>query len=167
MTLAYIGLGSNLANATGDCRDILQQAVKGLVALGPVRVSGLYASKPMGPQDQPDYLNAVVALDTHLTAHDLLKSLQQLEQQAGRVRVRHWGERTLDLDLLLYGMEQIQTPVLTVPHVGILQRNFVILPLLELDEQLQVNGVPLKDCPVARQQQDICRLADASWALSD
>lgn len=166
MTLAYIGLGSNLANDCGDSTQILQDAVQGLAALGTVKVSGLYGSKPMGPQDQPDYVNAVVALETPLDAVTLLARLQQLEQQAGRVRKRHWGERTLDLDLLLYGTESIQTDALTVPHVGILQRSFVVLPLLDLDEQLHVNGVALKTCAMAHQCDDIHKIANSSWVLN-
>lgn len=166
MTLAYIGLGSNLAHATDSSISVLQQAVRELAALStsPVRVSGLYSSKPMGPQDQPDYYNAVAALDTDLTALQLLHALQQLEQQAGRVRLRHWGERTLDLDILLFGQQQIQTATLTVPHVGILQRNFVVIPLLELDQQLLIDGVLIQGCPVAQQHEGLVRLADASWA---
>ena len=166
MTLAYIGLGSNLANDSGGCISILKHAVQGLTKLGSVKVSGLYGSKPMGPQDQPDYFNAVVALDTKLSAPALFTELQQLEQQAGRIRLRRWGERTLDLDLLLYGDESIQTEDLTVPHIGILQRAFVVLPLLDLDHQLQVNGTPLKTCAVASQSDDIHKISNSSWVLS-
>ena len=166
MTLAYIGLGSNLANDSGGSIEILQQAVHDLAKLGSVKVSGLYGSKPMGPQDQPDYFNAVVALETDLNAEQLLSQLQQLEQDAGRVRVRRWGERTLDLDLLLFGSESIHSENLTVPHVGILERSFVVLPLLDLDDQLQVNTVPLKSCAVANDYDDIHKIADCSWALN-
>jgi 2-amino-4-hydroxy-6-hydroxymethyldihydropteridine diphosphokinase len=166
--LAYIGLGSNLSNDTGHSRQILQQAVQALnnLATGPVKVSGLYLSKPMGPQDQPDYFNAVAAFETQLTPHELLTALQQIEQQAGRIRVRRWGERTLDLDLLLYAEQCIDTPELTIPHVGILQRNFVVLPLLELDAKLHIGRVPLNHSPVAQQSDGICRIADSSWAMS-
>ena len=166
MTLAYIGLGSNLANDSGDSIRILQQAVQGLSKLGSVKVSGLYGSKPMGPQDQPDYFNAAAALDTKLSAAELLVQLQHLEQQAGRIRVRRWGERTLDLDLLLFGTAQIETDSLTVPHVGVLQRAFVVLPLLDLDSQLQVNGISLKTCAVATQCHDIHKISNSSWVLS-
>lgn len=166
MTRAYIGLGSNLAHATDSSITILQQAVRDLAALAtsPVRVSGLYTSKPMGPQDQPDYFNAVAALDTDLTALELLHALQQLEQQAGRVRLRHWGERTLDLDILLFGEQRIATPELSVPHPGILQRNFVVIPLLELEPQLIIDGNLLKNQPAAQQPDGLIKLNDASWA---
>jgi 2-amino-4-hydroxy-6-hydroxymethyldihydropteridine diphosphokinase len=144
MHTCYIGMGSNL----GDSRKILQEAIRQLQKLGTVKVSRLYASPPMGPQDQPDYLNAVVSLQTQLEPLSLLDELQRIEHDSGRVRLRHWGERTLDLDLLLYDAQNIQHPRLTVPHAGLMQRDFVILPLLDLVADLQVNGIVLKqlDC---------------------
>ncbi|TEU25058.1 2-amino-4-hydroxy-6-hydroxymethyldihydropteridine diphosphokinase [Alkanindiges illinoisensis] len=163
--LVYIGLGSNLSNQRGDSRQILQQAVQALkkLASDPVQVSGLYLSKPMGPQDQPDYFNAVARFKTRLTAPELLTALQQIEQEAGRIRQRRWGERTLDLDILLYGDHAIHSPDLTIPHVGILQRNFVVMPLLDLDAQLKIGTVSLKTSPVAQQAEGICQIADSSW----
>ncbi len=91
--VTYIGLGSNL----GDSKVILTEAVHKLA----------YQSPPMGPQDQPNYLNAVVQLSTNLAPLALLDELQRFEQESGRVRLRHWGERTLDLDLLIYAEEKI------------------------------------------------------------
>ena len=134
--VSYIGLGSNL----GDSRQILTEAVQKLATLGAVSTSKLYQSPPMGPQDQPHYFNAVARLETDLAALALLDQLQQFEQDAGRVRLRRWGERTLDLDLLLYGDEQIQHERLTVPHVGILERDFVVIPLMDLNPNLQIQG---------------------------
>jgi 2-amino-4-hydroxy-6-hydroxymethyldihydropteridine diphosphokinase len=147
MTVTYIGLGSNL----GDSRQILAEAVHKLASLGQVKASPLYQSPPMGPQDQPNYYNAVVQLVTDLAPLALLDRLQAFEQKAGRVRLRRWGERTLDLDLLIYGDAQIQHERLTVPHVGVLERDFVLLPLLDLDPGLQLNGHPLKDLDVVKQ----------------
>ncbi|KQQ70114.1 2-amino-4-hydroxy-6-hydroxymethyldihydropteridine diphosphokinase [Acinetobacter sp. Leaf130] len=155
----YIGLGSNL----GDSRQILSEAITKLKTLGMVKVSRLYQSPPMGPQDQPNYLNAVAELNTDLAPLDLLDHLQRFEQEAGRVRLRRWGERTLDLDLLIYGNEKIQNERLTVPHIGILQRDFVVIPLLDLDADLQLNGQPLKDLELI-QQPTLTVLADESWA---
>lgn len=155
----YIGLGSNL----GDSRQILSEAIAKLKTLGMVKVSRLYQSPPMGPQDQPNYLNAVAELNTDLAPLDLLDHLQRFEQEAGRVRLRHWGERTLDLDLLIYGNETIHNERLTVPHIGILQRDFVVIPLLDLDADLQLNGQPLKDLELI-QQPTLTVLADESWA---
>ena len=88
--LTYIGLGSNL----GDSQQILAEAYHKLATLGMVKASKLYQSSPMGPQDQPNYHNAVVALTTALAPLELLDKLQQFEQESGRVRLRHWGERT-------------------------------------------------------------------------
>lgn len=161
--LSYIGLGSNLSNQQGDSRAILREAVRALTAYGEVKVSGLYASKPLGPQDQPDFLNAAVSLLTCLTPFALLDVLQRLEKDAGRVKLRHWGERTLDLDLLLYGSEVIQSERLTVPHAGILQRHFVLLPLLDLNPQLQIAGNFLQDQLNTLPQDDISRIADSNW----
>lgn len=155
----YIGLGSNL----GDSRQILSEAIAKLKTLGMVKVSRLYQSPPMGPQDQPNYLNAVAELNTDLAPLDLLDHLQRFEQEAGRVRLRRWGERTLDLDLLIYGNEKIHNERLTVPHIGILQRDFVVIPLLDLDADLQINGQPLKNLELI-QQPTLTVLADESWA---
>jgi len=142
--VTYIGLGSNL----GDSRQILTEAVHKLASLGQVKTSKLYQSPPMGPQDQPNYLNAAVQLLTDLAPLALLDELQRFEQESGRVRLRHWGERTLDLDLLLYGQEQIQHERLTVPHAGVMERDFVLIPLLDLDAELQLKGQLLKDLPI-------------------
>lgn len=156
--ISYIGLGSNL----GDSQRILAEAYHKLSTLGAVRASKLYQSPPMGPQDQPNYYNAVVELLTNLKPLDLLNELQRFEQQSGRVRLRHWGERSLDLDLLLYGQQEIQHERLTVPHVGLLQRDFVLIPLLDLDADLQVRGQSLKDLK-AIQNTSLTVLADESW----
>ena len=158
MIVTYIGLGSNL----GDSREILAEAVVKLATLGQVKISKLYQSPPMGPQDQPDYFNAVVQLTTSLAPLDLLDQLQRFEQEAGRVRLRHWGERTLDLDLLLYGEQQIQNERLTVPHVGVLEREFVLLPLLDIDPFLQVQGQTLQELDLVKQANlNVC--ADSNW----
>ncbi|CAM4205383.1 2-amino-4-hydroxy-6-hydroxymethyldihydropteridine diphosphokinase [Acinetobacter pragensis] len=144
--VTYIGLGSNL----GDSLQILTEAVHKIAALGPVKVSKLYQSPPMGPQDQPNYLNAAVQLVTDLAPLALLDELQRFEQESGRVRLRRWGERTLDLDLLMYGQEQIQNERLTVPHIGVMERDFVLIPLLDLDAELQLKGQLLKDLPILK-----------------
>lgn len=135
-TLVYIGLGANLAQP-------VQQLERAVVALRSikdtelVKVSGFYGSKPMGPQDQPDYVNAVAALATRLSADNLLTKLQQIELEQGRQRKdERWGPRTLDLDILLFGHDIIQTERLTVPHYGMKVREFVLYPLAELDLNL-------------------------------
>ena len=158
-TVTYIGLGSNL----GDSRQILIEAVQKLATLGTVKTSKLYQSPPMGPQDQPNYLNAVVQLSTNLAPLALLDELQRFEQESGRVRLRHWGERTLDLDLLIYAEEKIQHERLTVPHVGVMERDFVLIPLLDLDPNLHIDGIALKQLPVV-QQPTLSVLDAGNWA---
>lgn len=132
---AYIGLGSNLDNPAEQ----LRRALTALVRLPQTRLAGcsrFYRSAPLGPQDQPDYVNAVAALDTELAPEALLDALQAIEAAQGRVRLRRWGPRTLDLDLLLYGDDILATPRLTVPHPGLAERNFVLHPLAELAPDL-------------------------------
>ncbi|WP_445116524.1 2-amino-4-hydroxy-6-hydroxymethyldihydropteridine diphosphokinase [Acinetobacter sp. WZC-1] len=158
-TTTYIGLGSNL----GDSRQLMAEAVHKLAQLGGVRVSRLYQSLPMGPQDQPSYHNAVAQLQTMLEPLALLDELQRFEQEAGRVRLRHWGERSLDLDLLLYGEKNIINERLIVPHVGIFHRDFVIIPLLDLNQNLEIKGHKLHDLEIV-QHSTLTVLADSDWA---
>ena len=136
----YIGLGCNL----GERMQSLHSAIAALDALtstGNIQCSSFYESEPMGPADQPDYINAVVGLLTTLQPHELLEALQLIEHQHGRIRTgERWGARTLDLDLLLYGEQQINTDDLTVPHPGIPDRSFVLLPLAELAPGINVPG---------------------------
>lgn len=145
-TTCYLGLGSNLANELGSPVNHLQQALNSLCdhqAIREVRASSFYASAPMGPQDQPDFINAVVGFETTLLPLELLLFCQQLEQQAKRARLRHWGERSLDVDILLYGEQCITEPQLTVPHAGLTERNFVLIPLRELAPELLITGKPI------------------------
>jgi len=133
----YIGLGSNL----GEPRQNINHAVEALKQLADTRYvadSGLFLSRPMGPQDQPDYLNAVAKLETRLSPQDLLAALQQIETDMGRVRDRHWGPRLIDLDILLFGAHSIDEAQLQVPHVGIAAREFVLYPLHKLEPELVI-----------------------------
>jgi 2-amino-4-hydroxy-6-hydroxymethyldihydropteridine diphosphokinase len=147
----YIGLGSNL----GEPRNNILSAVIALQALAATRYiadSGLFLSRPMGPQDQPDYLNAVAQLETRLSPLDLLAALQQIETDMGRVHERHWGPRLIDLDILIFGERIIRQPELEVPHAGIAAREFVLYPLSRLNPELviPVHGklsLLLKQCP--------------------
>jgi 2-amino-4-hydroxy-6-hydroxymethyldihydropteridine diphosphokinase len=150
---AWIGLGSNLDDPVTQ----LGTALTELDAIDGCRLqasSSLYASPPMGPADQPDYVNAVVRLKTTLPPLELLDALQAIEQRHERRRERHWGPRTLDLDLLLYAQAVIDNTRLTVPHPGIGERNFVLYPLAELDRTLVIPGLGvvedlLDGCPAA------------------
>ncbi len=132
-TTVYIALGSNLDNPLEQ----LKQAVKSLQQFAiNFEISPFYGSKPVGPQDQPDYVNAVAKFETNLTAIELLDKLQAIENAQGRVRLRRWGERTLDLDIILYGNEQIQNERLTIPHIEMQNREFVIVPMYDLTPDL-------------------------------
>ncbi|MFZ7134764.1 2-amino-4-hydroxy-6-hydroxymethyldihydropteridine diphosphokinase [Avibacterium avium] len=135
MKQVYIALGSNLATPVQQLENALH-ALQQLPHSQLVAVSHFYQSKPLGPQDQPDYVNAVACLATALAPLDLLDQLQRIEQEQGRVRLRRWGERTLDLDILLYGDEIIQSERLTVPHYDMQHREFVIVPLYEIAPNL-------------------------------
>lgn len=137
--LAYVGLGSNLEEPEIQ----LLRALDELARLPGTRLSarsGLYRNPPMGPVPQPDYVNAVVALETTLSPLELLDRLQAVEQVHGRVRIEHWGPRTLDLDLLLYAERIIDEPRLQVPHPGLHERPFVLYPLAEIAPQLNIPG---------------------------
>jgi 2-amino-4-hydroxy-6-hydroxymethyldihydropteridine diphosphokinase len=147
----FIGLGSNLAEPSVQ----LAQAVirlAGLPATELVAQSPFYRSRPVGPQDQPDFVNGAVWLRTALLPLALLDHLQAIEQAHGRERVQHWGPRTLDLDLLVYGHEIVSENRLTVPHLELPNRDFVLQPLLDLDPTLTLpNGTKIADlrsrCP--------------------
>ena len=136
----YIGLGSNLENP----RHQLHDAVHRLTSLPQTKVlaiSSAYQSQPMGPQDQPDYLNAVACLDTKLEPSELLDQLQAIEAEQGRQRDgQRWGARTLDLDILLYDDLVMKTDRLTIPHIGVHEREFVLYPLNEIAPDLDIPG---------------------------
>lgn len=150
----YIGLGSNLAEPVSQLKSA-RLAISSLAQIEELAFSSFYHSPPMGPQDQPDYVNAVMAIATDLAALDLLRCLQKIELEQGRVRTgARWGARTLDLDLLLYGDQQINHPELCVPHIGIGERAFVLYPLQEIAPTLvlptlgDINQL-VANCPLA------------------
>jgi len=132
---AFLGIGSNLGNRL----ETLQAAVDGLGAADGVRVvavSSVYETDPVGGPEQPEFLNAVVEVDTSLAPHDVLALGQRLEADAHRVRTERWGPRTLDVDVLLVGDEQVHTPDLEIPHPRMWARGFVMAPLAELAPDL-------------------------------
>lgn len=150
---AYVALGSNLDGPQGHVIRALAE-LRQLPVSACTAQSSLYCSPPMGPQDQPDYINAVMRLRTELSAVSLLDAMQSIERSHGRHRQseRRWGARTLDLDLLLYGEQLIRTQRLQVPHPGMAERDFVLRPLYEIEPDLQVPGLGavralLQRCP--------------------
>ena len=136
MALCYIGLGANLNDPIGQVKTALEELAK-LDHCRLVASSKIYISKPMGPADQPDYVNAVALLDTSLSPHQVFDHTCTIELNHGRVRNgEHWGPRTLDLDILLYDQQEIKDDTLTVPHYGLKEREFVIYPLLDITPDL-------------------------------
>ena len=132
MTRVFVALGANLGEPLAQIK-AAQLALASLATPGSLRHSPLYRSLPMGPADQPPYINGVSMFDTSLEPHALLDALQRIEQAHGRVRKEErWGPRTLDLDMLLYGERHIDDERLTVPHYGMKQREFVLYPLADL-----------------------------------
>ncbi|WP_070962302.1 2-amino-4-hydroxy-6-hydroxymethyldihydropteridine diphosphokinase [Vibrio sonorensis] len=136
MTRVYIAIGSNMATPVKQAKQAIE-ALNTIPNSRLVKASSLYSSTPMGPQDQPDYINAVAAIETELTPLELLDQTQKIELEQGRVRKEErWGPRTLDLDILLYGNEVIDSERLTVPHYGMKEREFVLYPLVEIAPNL-------------------------------
>ena len=136
MTRVYLALGSNFADPLHQ----VQAALDALAAIPETTLvvsSAFYRTPPYGPPDQPDYLNAAVALDTALLPEELLDQTQRIEQEQGRVRKEErWGPRTLDLDIMLFGDQTLATPRLTVPHYDLANRAFILVPLLEIAPEI-------------------------------
>jgi len=141
---ASIGIGSNLDDPVAQVRRALV-ALEEIDKSQLIAASSLYRNPPMGPIDQPDYVNAAATLRTLLPPRELLARLQDLERVQGRVRENRdrWGPRRLDLDILTYGNLTITEPALQIPHPGISERNFVLFPLLEIAPQLHIPGLGL------------------------
>lgn len=142
-TPAYVGLGSNLDDPPLQ----IGRAFEALAKLPDTRLvlrSRLYRSRPLGPIDQPDFVNAAAGLLTRLPCRGLLESLKALETRLGRKPpVERWGPRRIDLDLLVYGNARVDEPGLTVPHPGVAERAFVLAPLAEFAPDLRVPGLGL------------------------
>jgi 2-amino-4-hydroxy-6-hydroxymethyldihydropteridine diphosphokinase len=144
MPRAYLALGSNL----GDRAANLQSAVDGLARADEIRVvalSRVYETAPVGGPAQDDYLNAVVAIETDLEPHDVLRVAHRLEDAAGRVRRERWGPRTLDVDVLLYDDVRVDDADLTVPHPRMWERGFVLAPLRDVAPDLVDPSAAWKD----------------------
>lgn len=140
MTKVYLGLGSNLNNPQLQ----IKQAIL-LLTMVPAseltNISSLYQSKPIGPQNQPNYINAVAELYTELTAHILLNYLQSIENKQQRIRKERWGARTLDIDILLYDDQIINDDCIQIPHAEMHKRCFVLLPLYELAGDIEIPNI--------------------------
>ncbi|MCP5143434.1 MAG: 2-amino-4-hydroxy-6-hydroxymethyldihydropteridine diphosphokinase [Gammaproteobacteria bacterium] len=166
MTRAFIGIGSNLESPAHQ----VLRAVSALAAIPGLQLlarSSLYASAALDHTEQPDYINAVAQVQWQASAQQLLLELQRLENDFGRVRTIRWGPRIIDLDILLFGDESITSEALTVPHAGLAQRAFVLLPLAEIAPELVVPGLPplaamIADCPAPAAQRIVGSQAAAN-----
>jgi 2-amino-4-hydroxy-6-hydroxymethyldihydropteridine diphosphokinase len=138
LTRVFLGLGSNL----GDRLDNLRRALRLLEDRGVrvLRSSRVYETDPVGGPPQPDYLNAVVEVETGGTARELLTNCLEAERALGRVRKERWGPRLIDIDVLTFGAQEIEEPDLRVPHPRMHERGFVLIPLLELDADPPLPG---------------------------
>jgi 2-amino-4-hydroxy-6-hydroxymethyldihydropteridine diphosphokinase len=160
---AFLGLGSN----QGDRTALLTEAALRLRRSPGVEIlaaSSLYATAPVGVLDQPEFLNAVVAVRTSLPPAALLALCQGIEAALGRVRTQRWGPRTIDLDILLYGDLQLAADGLELPHPRLRERAFVLLPLAEIAPELRLEGRTLAEWAAAADPAGIRRLAGPPWA---
>ncbi len=145
MARVFIGIGSNIQQPllqVFKATEYLQKLPETSICL----VSSCYQSSPMGPADQPDFINRVVCLETALLPLQLLALTQEIEQRQGRVKLVHWGPRVIDLDILLYGDQIISLPQLIIPHIGLKDRAFFLYPLMEIAPDLILpDGEKLSD----------------------
>jgi len=135
-----IGVGSNLGDAPASVRRAMREVEQGLQASA-VRRSSLYRTAPVGGPEQPDFVNAVLALESDLTPDAVLEALHHIEQEAGRVRDVRWGPRTLDLDVVAAGDLVSEDPVLTLPHPRAHERAFVLIPWHEIEPEASLPGI--------------------------
>jgi 2-amino-4-hydroxy-6-hydroxymethyldihydropteridine diphosphokinase len=138
LTRAFVGIGSNLGDRLRNLRRALQLLEDRRVRV--LRSSRVYETDPVGGPPQPDYLNAVIEVETGGTARDLLETCRETERALGRVREERWGPRVIDLDVLTFGTEEIDEPDLQVPHPRMHERGFVLIPLLELEADPTLPG---------------------------
>lgn len=145
MSICYLGIGANLNNPSEQIR-IALNALDKLPSTQLLAYSSRYGSKPLGPQDQPDYQNVVAKITTQLSPIELLDALQAQEREQGRIKLRHWGERCIDLDILLYDQLVLESERLNIPHKEMQNRSFVVIPLLEIAPDLILPcGTPLSE----------------------
>jgi len=136
---AYVAIGSNLGNP----RERVAEACEHLAALPDTRLearSRLYRTHPMGPQDQPDFVNAAAGMVTRKSPHEMLDALLGIERRMGRIREQRWGPRVIDLDLIWMAGSIVDDPGLTLPHPGVSMRNFVLYPLGDIAPTLDIPG---------------------------
>lgn len=129
--VSFVGIGSNLGNPVGNCLKAIE-LISSLSKLKVPQRSSLYKTEPVGFPEQNWFVNCVIETSTTLSAHSLLKTLQQIEDSMGRVRETKWGPRIIDLDILLYGHDIVEDDQLVIPHPELHKRRFVLVPLCEI-----------------------------------
>lgn len=158
MTTAYLALGSNL----NDPQIQIQKAIDHIRCIKQSRLNGishLYESKPLDNSVQNDYINAAVCLETTLLPDELLYECQLIERKLGKIKLYHWGPRSIDIDIVLYGHYDIDEKGLTIPHPGITKRDFVLKPLLDINPRLTLPcGTPLNEFLTSCQDNQIKRI---------
>ncbi len=157
--IAFVGIGSNLSDPKAQVLSAIN-TINAHAGMSLESQSSLYTSPPMGPPHQPNYINAVVKIETVLNSFELLERLQRIEIDHGRTRngIR-WGPRTLDLDILLFGAESINSDKLEIPHPGLTERAFVVIPLAEIDPELMLpNGVRAAELALHMADETLARL---------
>ena len=162
MTRAVLGLGGNI----GDSRKLLATAI-GCLAAEPAiaveAVSALYLTPPWGKIDQPAFLNAAVRIDTSLAPRQLLDTVLAVERQLGRERVERWGPRRIDIDILLFGDEEIDEPGLRIPHPRLTERAFALVPLQDVMPDAVFGGRDIGEWVGLSDKEGMQRLAESGW----
>ncbi|MDR0690673.1 MAG: 2-amino-4-hydroxy-6-hydroxymethyldihydropteridine diphosphokinase [Streptococcaceae bacterium] len=159
MTLTYLALGSNLGVPIENLRKSLKYLSQKMIIKDR---SKIYETKPYGEVEQNNFLNAVISVETDLTAQELLNVLQAIEKKMGRVRTLHWGARIIDLDILLFGEEVVQSDHLQIPHAELLKRAFVLIPLSDIHPQA-LFGKEISEWISLTGNSDDVWLAEESW----
>ncbi len=140
MTYCYLGLGSNLGIPKRNLQKAVQQ-LRSIPRSSVTRVSSIYKSTPYGPKAQPNFCNMVVGISTKLSPHRLLIYCKKIEQNMGRVRKKRWGSRAIDIDVLIFGDVRLNDNNLTLPHAGLIHRDFALVPLLEIEPDITQPGL--------------------------
>jgi len=157
--LAYVGLGSNLDDPIAQIKQAIELLDK-IETTNLIAQSSLYRSAPFGSVEQPDFINAVACLRSGMDPKELLNELHGIERSSGRKRGVRWGPRTLDLDLLVFGDQEMDQVGITLPHPGIADRNFVLLPLVEIAPELVIPGLGcVSDIAIDRNEPQISRIS--------
>lgn len=160
--LSYLAFGSNL----GDSLATLKKGRTLLAERSDISLlasSKLYETKPYGDVVQDDFLNGAILVETSLTPEELLTAIHQVEADLGRQRMIHWGPRTLDIDILLYGDEKIDLPILKIPHVELTKRSFVLIPLKDIYRKKNLLGEPIDYWINASGNQNEVKLSTKEW----